>query len=82
VSDKTIPHLDGRLVVLDTPYFAVPSRDGGFEIEDVPPGQYEVRVWYRDGWLERTDETIEVPAKGDVTVSPKVPAGFKLEAKK
>jgi hypothetical protein len=82
LTDKDIPHLRGWLVVVDSPYFAVPGRDGAFEIKDVPAGEYKVRVWYQDGWLERTDESLTVPARGDVTVSPKVPAGFKLEAKK
>ena len=82
LSDKDIPHLRGWLVVVDSPYFAMTGRDGSFELKDVPPGEYKVRVWYQDGWLARADESVTVPARGDVSVSPKVPAGFKLEAKK
>ena len=29
-----------------TPYFAVTSLDGKFEITDVPPGQYQLIVWH------------------------------------
>jgi hypothetical protein len=81
LSDKDIPHLRGWLVAVDSPYFTAPGRDGTFELKDVAPGEYKVRVWYQDGWIERTDESVTVPSRGDVSVTAKVPA-FKLEAKK
>jgi hypothetical protein len=30
---------------LDHPYFAVTGSDGGFEIPNVPPGDYVVEAW-------------------------------------
>jgi hypothetical protein len=81
VSDADLPHLQGRILAVDSPYFAIPERDGKFEIKDVPPGSYTVKLWYRDGWLDRPDDTLTVPSKGDATVSPKIPAGFKVKTK-
>ena len=80
ITDVDIPHLKGRLLVLATPHFALPERDGKFEIKDVPAGEYKVRVWYLDGWLDRPDESLTVPEKKDVKVEPKVPAGYKTKA--
>ena len=34
------------VVVLPTRYFAQPTADGTFTIEDVPPGNYTLHVWH------------------------------------
>ncbi len=34
------------IVVLDTPYFAVSTAAGAFEIPDVAPGEYRMHVWH------------------------------------
>jgi hypothetical protein len=77
--DADLPHLRGRLLVVDSPYFATPDKDGKFTIKDVPAGEYKVRIWYLDGWLDRTDDTLTMPAKGDGAVSPKLTA-YKTKA--
>jgi plastocyanin len=41
------PEMEGFVVVLDTPYFAVTDASGKFEIKAVPPGQYNVAVWHQ-----------------------------------
>src|ERR1700749_2020748 len=33
------------VVVLSSPYFAVPNKQGDFAITDVPPGRYTLHVW-------------------------------------
>ena len=33
------------IVVLDDPYFAVSDEAGRFNVRDVPPGRYKLRVW-------------------------------------
>ncbi len=40
------PEMEGFVVVLQNPYFAVSDREGKFEIKDVPPGAYTVGVWH------------------------------------
>jgi plastocyanin len=34
------------IVVLSTPYFATTSRDGAFQILNVPPGEYQLNVFH------------------------------------
>lgn len=40
------PEMEGFVVVLPNPYFAVSDKAGHFEIKGVPPGQYTVAVWH------------------------------------
>ena len=40
------PEMEGFVVVLPNPYFAVSDKEGHFEIKGVPAGQYKVVVWH------------------------------------
>ncbi len=40
------PEMEGFIVVLQNPYFAVAGKDGHYEIRDVPPGSYTLAVWH------------------------------------
>ncbi|MBE7454876.1 MAG: hypothetical protein HS111_40200 [Kofleriaceae bacterium] len=81
IVDETSPHLRGRLVVMPSPFFAVPNARGEFEVPAVPPGEWVIKVWYDTGWLDRPDERITVPAgdkKTEVTL--KLPARWPIKA--
>jgi hypothetical protein len=63
------PHLQGVVVAFPHRYFARVDERGGFEIRDVPPGEWTARVWYRDGWLEGVSQRVQVgPKRVVVTV--------------
>jgi len=72
ISDPDAPYLTGKLVVVNTQFIAYPDDSGKFEISDIPPGAYKVKIWYRDGWLERPDDSITVNAKGKTELNPKI----------
>jgi hypothetical protein len=78
ITDPDAPHLIGRLVVLPGGLAVSPDDAGRFEFADVPDGTYKVRLWYRDGWIDRTDDAVTVTAKSKVEVKPRVPTGFPL----
>lgn len=59
------PEMEGFVVVVETPYFAVSEKDGSYTIKDVPPGKYTLKIWHEK--LKGKDAQIEVPAHGDVT---------------
>lgn len=40
------PEMEGHIVILQNPFFALASKDGGYEIKSVPPGEYSVKAWY------------------------------------
>lgn len=60
VKDKKSKHLQATILVLPTPYFAVPESDGSYSIKDVKDGDYTVKVWYRDGWVKGSESTVKV----------------------
>jgi hypothetical protein len=63
VISRTAPHVEGRVVPLPTRYFGEIERSGRFRIENVPAGKWNVKVWYRDGWLALPPRTVDVPAR-------------------
>lgn len=48
--------------VLDHPYFSVTSRDGRFEIPNLPPGDYTIEAWQEK--LGTQEQKISLPASG------------------
>ena len=82
IADPDVPHLRATLLVVNTPYIAGVDTSGGkpdaaaFQLADVAEGTYKVRVFYRDGWLDRPDDTVSVPAKRSAELTIKLPAGY------
>lgn len=71
IRDDEYPHIDGTVVVLQTPYFARLDDKGNFKL-DVPEGKYTLRVFWRGKWVvsqplevgaHATEVTVQVPAK-------------------
>lgn len=67
------------VLVLDNPYFAVPTDGGHYMIENVPPGEYTVVGWHERvkaitqtvrvvaGETVKLDFNIPIPPAGDAT---------------
>ena len=58
------PEMEGFVVVLQNPYFAVTDKAGLFKIPNVPEGKFTIKVWNRKP-LDTTRD-IAVPKDGDV----------------
>jgi len=43
---KVHPEMEGFVVVVPTPWFAVTDKTGAYSIKDVPEGAYTVKVWH------------------------------------
>ena len=53
------------VVSVDTPYFALSGRDGNAVIGNVPPGRYQLNVWYERGSPEQLKELTRVVTISD-----------------
>ena len=79
IGDPDAPSLTGTLIVVDTLYVGYPDETARFQIADVPPGAYKLRIWYGGKLLDRPDDDVNVGAKGKTEVSPKIPAGYPVK---
>ncbi len=60
------PEMEGYVVVVETPYYAVSAQDGSYTINDVPPGTYTLKIWHEK--LKGKDVQVEVTDKAPATV--------------
>jgi hypothetical protein len=58
------PEMEGFVVVVETPYFAVSDKDGSYEIKNVPAGKYTLKIWHEK--LKGKDIQVDVPESGSV----------------
>jgi len=56
------PEMEGHIIVLQNPFFAVVDKEGAYEIKDVPPGDYVLKTWYSNPKKLRP-KTAEVTVK-------------------
>ncbi|HKC72183.1 MAG TPA: carboxypeptidase regulatory-like domain-containing protein [Terriglobales bacterium] len=59
--------MSGVVIALDTPYYAISQRSGAFTIPAVPPGNYELQVWYEGSTpdvLKALARRITIPESG------------------
>ena len=55
--------MGGWMVVEDHPYYVLTDANGAFKLTDVPPGEYEIKVWHEK--LGEQTQKVTVPAKGE-----------------
>jgi hypothetical protein len=82
IGDADAPHLKATLIVVNTLYVGYPDEAGNYEIADVPPGSYKLRIWFAGKLVERPDDNVNVGARGKTAFNPKLPAGALAPAKK
>lgn len=70
VRDEEYPHIDGTVLVVQTPYATRLDDKGNFKI-DVPEGKYTLKIFYRDKWV--VSQPLDVDARNK-EVAVQVPA--------
>ncbi len=60
------PEMEAFVVVLQNPYFAKTDEDGNYTIENVPPGEYTLKVWNKK--YRGKDEKIKTKKGDTITV--------------
>ena len=58
--------MEAWIVVTEHPYYAVSNEVGEFELTDIPPGQYTLRVWHET--LGQFEQPVEVKANTEASV--------------
>lgn len=64
------PEMEGFIVVLQNPYFALTDKTGLYKIADVPEGTYTLRVWNRKTLDVKQEVTVptEEAVTSDITL--------------
>jgi plastocyanin len=67
---KIHPQMNAYIVALQNPYFAVTDKSGRYLIDNVPPGDYTMTVWYatRTRQFSPPGRSVTVGAGGPATV--------------
>jgi len=83
VRDEEYPHIDGTVLVVQTPYVARLDEKGTFKL-DVPEGKYTLKVFWHDHWAvsqplevagRASEVNVQVPAAAPATAA--APTGAK-----
>jgi len=60
--------MQGHVAVVDNPYFAITDENGKFNIADVPPGTYKVRVWHEYLGDKTSDMTVNAKSSAELNL--------------
>jgi hypothetical protein len=78
--DADSAHLSGWVVGFPHRYVARVDEAGRFAIADVPPGDWRVRIWYRDGFLVGAVDKVTVANGRESQLRLALPVELKVQA--
>ncbi len=52
-------HMEGTILVLDTPFFTTTDSEGHYRLENIPPGHYLLKVWLEEGKTQERSVSVE-----------------------
>src|SRR5712692_1381132 len=58
--------MQGNVIVVDNPYYAVTDENGKFSIADLPPGKYQVKIWHE--YVGELSREVTVTAKTETAL--------------
>ena len=63
----------GWVVVAANPYYVITGADGAFAFDNLPPGQYKLRIWHELLGMQQASVTVTDKQPGRVSVEMKAP---------
>lgn len=63
------PRMTGFIVVRDNAWYAQPGADGSFTIDNVPPGQYTLKVWHERAGDASQEITVPPGGLSNLTIA-------------
>ncbi len=66
---KVHPEMEGFVVAVPTPYYAVTKADGAYTIPNVPDGAYTLKVWHPKAKATQKPVTVAGTATADFEIS-------------
>lgn len=70
-----VPHMRATILVTRALMVQVPDATGTFKFNDVPPGKYTLKVWYRGKWV--IDQPLPVKrARGKISLKVQLPGSL------
>jgi len=84
--DEDAENFTGTVVSFDTPYFAIATSDRksgaiSYDLKGAPKGDYHLKVWYRDHWVDGVAQDVSVDKDGKASADLTLPASFADAAK-
>ena len=70
-----VPHMQATVIVQAGALFQIPDATGTFRFEEVPPGTYSLRIWYRGKWVIKQSLRVK-RAKGKLSVKVQLPSSL------
>jgi plastocyanin len=61
------PEMEAYILVLETPYYAVSTKEGSYIIKNAPAGKHTLRIWHEK--LKGESQEVTVTESGEVTVN-------------
>jgi plastocyanin len=71
------PWMNAYVVVTDHPYHAVSDMYGDYEIRDVPPGVYKLKVWHESLGVQETKVEVKAGGASQMDFNLSAPSGAK-----
>ena len=66
---KVHPEMEGFVVAVPTPYYAVTKADGAYTIPNVPDGAYTLKVWHPKAKATQKAVTVAGTATADFEIA-------------
>jgi plastocyanin len=63
------PQMSATIVVTDTPYFTTTSKDGSFDLGDLPAGSFNLSAYAEEGQTSQKIEIKDAPLKVNMTIN-------------